>query len=239
MKETNLSATDVMCKHCFDIIIDEVSTHDIDELSAHKTASGNSIISIEQALGSNHNTKCPLFVTWDIAKHSHHRHQNQNNDATKTYHLRGCIGTLAPQKLRSALGEYAKISAFQDHRFSPISREEIPHLRVSVSLLVNYEECDYCLDWDVGVHGIIINFRYQNENYSATFLPEVAKEQRWTTQETINALVKKSGFRHSLSDNLQRSIRCTRYQSSKQYLTYQDYVNMNGAIPIESIVCQS
>ena len=97
--------------------------------------------------------QCPLFVTWDKLK---------GND----YHLRGCIGTLAPLQLRGALAEYARTSAFRDPRFRPIARHEIHNLRVSVSLLVNYEDCENCLEWEVGKHGIIINFRDDSKQYS-------------------------------------------------------------------------
>lgn len=68
--------------------------------------------------------------------------------------------------------------------------------------------------------------------FIATFLPEVAKEQNWTQQETIIQLVYKSGFRHKLTPEIQSKIHCTRYQSSKHYLTYEEYVTMADAISV-------
>lgn len=53
------------------------------------------------------------------------------------------------------IGDYALTSALKDCRFDPVSLDEVKHLRVAVSLLVKYEECS---DWNVGTHGIIINF---------------------------------------------------------------------------------
>ena len=47
-------------------------------------------------------------------------------------------------------------------------------MEVTVSLLVNFEECS-CLDWTVGTNGIEIEFNGR----SATYLPEVALEQNW------------------------------------------------------------
>ena len=60
--------------------------------------------------------------------------------------------------------KYALIAALNDSRFSPIQSEEIPHLHVGVSLLTNFEPADHCLDWEVGKHGIEIEFE-NNSNY--------------------------------------------------------------------------
>jgi len=106
---------------------------------------------------------------------SQQHHQEEEEDVD--FELRGCIGTLAPRPLRTAIGEFAITSAFRDGRFNPISKHELPHLRVAVSLLVNYEECRHVHDWTIGIHGIIITFRHGSADYSATYLPEVAKEQ--------------------------------------------------------------
>lgn len=154
-----------------------------------------------------------------------------NNVAEKVdYDLRGCVGTLSPKSLKYALSEFAVTSALHDHRFDPISLRELPFLRVGVSLLVKYEVCDHCLDWEVGVHGIIIKFDIAEGNgggrgdYSATYLPEVAYEQKWTQQETVISLVRKAGYRGVITDELLVQIRCTRYQSSKHQLSYQEHV---------------
>ena len=155
---------------------------------------------------------------------------NNVGDSDSDYDLRGCIGTLAPKSLHSALSEFALTSALRDRRFDPITLQEIPYLRVGVSLLVKYEECLHCLDWVVGVHGIIIRFecRRSGNGYSATYLPEVAHEQRWNQMETVVSLVRKAGYRGVIHDDLLSQIRCTRYQSSKHRLTYEEYVSANG-----------
>jgi AMME syndrome candidate gene 1 protein len=54
--------------------------------------------------------------------------------------LRGCIGTFSELNLHSGLKEYALTSALKDSRFDPISRDELPRLTVSVSILqVNFD----------------------------------------------------------------------------------------------------
>ena len=54
--------------------------------------------------------------------------------------------------------DYALISAFKDNRFNPIGIEEVENLKVSVSLLINFEKSNNSYDWEIGKHGIIITF---------------------------------------------------------------------------------
>ena len=118
--------------------------------------------------------KYPLFVTWLIGK---------KND------LRGWIGTFAEQSISKNLQQYALISAFQDTRFDPISKGEIKKLNCGVSLLCNFQDIEDPLDWIIGKHGIEIDFKHEGEKYSGTFLPEVAEEQNWNQEETLEYLV--------------------------------------------------
>lgn len=63
-------------------------------------------------------------------------------------HLRGCIGTLAPTKLKS-LRDFTFKSALRDHRFDPIQMQELDRLHCSVSLLLDYEDAKHYEDWEV------------------------------------------------------------------------------------------
>jgi uncharacterized protein (TIGR00296 family) len=90
--------------------------------------------------------------------------------------LRGCIGTFEPAQLSDILGKYALISALEDNRFDPISLEDVKTLNVGVSLLVYFQKGKKALDWEIGRHGIVIDFNFKGRDYSATFLPEVAAE---------------------------------------------------------------
>ncbi len=246
---STLVATPEMCIHAFDVIINELqkenenSNHDVD-------------MALLESIPAD--TECPLFVTWDKKHRSDFR-------------LRGCIGTLAPQQLIVALGDYAVTSAFRDHRFNPISSDEVKDLRVGISLLVNYEKCDHCFDWQIGIHGIIIKFYCPSTRNShngkfrvlhflctsivhfileirfveihmiisncivcnqATFLPEVAEQQEWTKEQTVEFLVRKSGYNGQITEALLSAIECTRYQSSKKRMVYDDYVKSTGKDPL-------
>ncbi|GJD10972.1 AMME syndrome candidate gene 1 protein [Galdieria sulphuraria] len=122
-----------------------------------------------------------LFVTW-----------NKTNREGERTQLRGCIGTLTPLNLRRAIHTYTLASAFRDRRFPPICYEELESLSVSVSILHNFLTGSDVYD-------------------CATYLPEVCLEQGWTKEQCISSLIRKSGYRNTISESLLKTIRLTRY----------------------------
>jgi uncharacterized protein (TIGR00296 family) len=129
-------------------------------------------------------TSTPLFVTWNIL-----------TPPLQSRQLRGCIGTFEAQPLDTGLSTYALAAAHSDNRFNPIVARELPALEVAVTLLTNFETCAGPLDWELGVHGIKISFYQKGKRYSATYLPDVAVEQGWNKEETLESLVRKAGWR--------------------------------------------
>ncbi|CAG8608855.1 5658_t:CDS:2 [Paraglomus brasilianum] len=127
-------------------------------------------------------------------------------------------------------------SAFQDTRFAPISARELSHLTCGISLLTNFEEAEGYLDWEVGIHGIWIEFTDDNNVCrTATYLPEVSAEQGWTRIETIDSLLRKAGYTDHITDEIRKRIVLTRYQSSKYTITYEEYINYldnMGIVPV-------
>jgi uncharacterized protein (TIGR00296 family) len=158
-----------------------------------------------------------LFVTWKIIK--------GNSDHLQ---LRGCIGVLEERPLTKALHDYALTSAFRDSRFSPISLIEVPLLQCTVSLISCFEAGLSWDSWEVGVHGIIIEFFDSQKRFSATFLPEVAHEQGWSREETIEALVRKSGYTGRVDLEVKKAIKLTRYKSSTCTMSYNEYQSARG-----------
>jgi len=136
--------------------------------------------------------------------------------------LRGCIGSLSPQPLRS-LDAYARKAAFEDGRFPPLAAHELHALELSVSLLVGFEPAAHALDWVVGTHGIILEVDHEGVHRKATYLPEVALEARWSQADAIAALLRKAGC-SSLPQSAWRSISLTRYQSSKATMSYAEWI---------------
>eukprot|EP00293_Proteomonas_sulcata_P010982 CAMPEP_0184310124 /NCGR_PEP_ID=MMETSP1049-20130417/24308_1 /TAXON_ID=77928 /ORGANISM="Proteomonas sulcata, Strain CCMP704" /LENGTH=169 /DNA_ID=CAMNT_0026623713 /DNA_START=73 /DNA_END=579 /DNA_ORIENTATION=+ len=110
----------------------------------------------------------PLFVTWNKA------------DSRGNLSLRGCIGNLSGMDLYQGVPKYATSSAFDDRRFSPVSLTEVRALECSVTLLYNFEKAKNYLDWQIGTHGMIIEFEGdRGEKLSATYLPYVCSDQGW------------------------------------------------------------
>lgn len=155
------------------------------------------------------NEEYPLFVTWAIGKDKR---------------LRGCIGTFSAMNLHSGLREYAVTSAFKDSRFSPITADELSKLHVSVSILTNFEDAEDHMDWEVGTHGIRIEFHSdRGSRRTATYLPEVATEQGWDRIQTIDSLLRKGGFKGLVTHDVRRNIKLVRYRSEKVSVSWQDY----------------
>lgn len=156
------------------------------------------------------NDPFPLFVTWSTGK---------------SKRLRGCIGTFKATNLHLGLRDYAIESASRDERFNPIDLDELNNLNVSVSILTQFEEADNYLDWEVGVHGIRIEFcSDRGVKKSATYLPEVASERGWDHIQTIDSLLRKGGFRGTITAEFRQSINLTRYRSEKITASYNDYL---------------
>jgi AmmeMemoRadiSam system protein A len=71
--------------------------------------------------------------------------------------LRGCIGTIEPQRdsLAEELIENAVSAATRDPRFPPVSAEELPRLRYSVDVLSEPEPAEF-KDLDPKTYGVIV-----------------------------------------------------------------------------------
>jgi len=185
-----------LCKYCFQVLEAILSDGDFDKISFPEEFKGKSY---------------PLFVTWTTGKEKE---------------LRGCVGTFEKDNLEKNLIRYTFISAFKDSRFNPISKDEVKNLNCEVSLLVQFEKAKSPIDWVVGTHGIDIDFKDQKgNNYSATFLPEVAEEEGWDQKTTLQFLIRKAGYRGSL-ESVYDNIEVTRYQSIKKTISYDEYQKM-------------
>ena len=151
--------------------------------------------------------KFPLFVTYTIGP---------------SKKLRGCIGTFRSDNLEDNLRLFALKAAYEDDRFEPIELNELKNLNVGISLLTNFEKAKNIYDWEIGKHGIEINF---GKYYHATFLPEVALEHKMDKETTLRELVLKAGYYGDFED-VQNKIETTRYQSLKLFMTYNEYCSL-------------
>lgn len=195
-----------MCVYCFDVLINKLKPGEIP--------------SVAQPTFAHANESFPLFVTWK-------RQESENSKPV----LRGCIGTFTDTKLHKGLHDYALSSALKDSRFSPITDEEIPKLVVSVSVLLHFESADSWDDWEIGVHGVRLEIETdRGQKKTATYLPEVASEQRWSKKQTIDSLLQKSGYSGRINSEVRNRIRLTRYRSEKVTMPYSEYRNRRAAM---------
>ncbi|WP_353661763.1 AmmeMemoRadiSam system protein A [Hydrogenimonas sp. SS33] len=93
--------------------------------------------------------------------------------------LRGCIGSIIPhRRLIDDLVANARAAAFEDPRFSPLTKEEFEKVDIEVSLLTVPQQLPYSDVDDLrrkirpGVDGVIL----QLDGRQATFLPQVWEE---------------------------------------------------------------
>ncbi|GAB2276895.1 hypothetical protein Dimus_011606 [Dionaea muscipula] len=167
----------------------------------------------------------PLFVTWKKVV---------NGGEPR---LRGCIGTLEARALINGFKDYALTSALRDRRFPPIQAKELPQLQCTVSILTDYETALNYLDWEIGKHGMIIEFTDTDNNNrrSATYLPEVAAHEGWTKTEAIDSLMRKAGYNGIITESLRKRIKLTRYQSTVFTMQYSEYISYvkttRGSVP--------
>src|SRR5262249_38372598 len=71
--------------------------------------------------------------------------------------LRGCIGSILPREaLYRAVHSNALNAAFRDPRFHPVSREELAHLQIEISVMGPIERVRAVDDVIVGRDGLII-----------------------------------------------------------------------------------
>jgi len=209
----NLAATPEMAYYCFEVLEHELAIMKNGE--GNKKRKGAPLAAPDPyAYNIPDDIECPLFVGW----------KKSSKDGSDE-RLRGCKGTHGTLPLHEGLRQYALLSAFDDSRFRPVTEDEVPRLACTVNLLFAFEKCDDCFDWEVGPHGVRIDF-YDSRNVqrSATFLPSVAVQFGYTRTQTIERLVEKAGCDEPLTKKLVAKIKCIRFQSSEIHLPYAEYL---------------
>lgn len=115
---------------------------------------------------------------------------------TKKHHLRGCIGNLFPSEpITEGVKNNALNAAFHDHRFSPLTIDELKEIEIEVSILTKPAPLSYQGKKDLleklrpHVDGVILKKGYS----SATFLPQVW-EQLPDKETFLRHLSQKAGL---------------------------------------------
>ena len=105
--------------------------------------------------------------------------------------LRGCIGHVLPRvSLARSVIENAAAAARHDRRFPPVTPEELPGLRVEITVLSPLEPVADPAEIVVGRHGLLLELG----TAGSVFLPQVPVEQQWDRTTYLEQLALKAGL---------------------------------------------
>ncbi len=111
--------------------------------------------------------------------------------------LRGCIGFPLPiMPLGKAVAKAAIAAAFEDPRFSSVTKDEIGKLEIEISVLTVPELVkvsnpgEYLKKVKIGRDGLIIDYM----GYSGLLLPQVPVEENWDVKTFLSHLCMKAGL---------------------------------------------
>jgi len=96
--------------------------------------------------------------------------------------LRGCIGRFtSTDPLYEVVNQMAIASAFEDTRFTPLSKEEFDKIKIEISVLGPLKKIKNISEIVLGKHGIYIKKDFR----SGTMLPQVATGNHWTLEQFL------------------------------------------------------
>lgn len=105
--------------------------------------------------------------------------------------LRGCIGEIEPRRpLYQAVMDNALNAGLKDYRFPNVSGEELAELDFEISALTPPIRVSGPGDIVIGKHGMTL----EKAGRRAVFLPQVAPEQGWDRDTTLDHLCMKAGL---------------------------------------------
>lgn len=121
-------------------------------------------------------------------------HLDEQRGAFTTLYVRGqlhgCVGYVFPvASLYRTIAETARAAAFEDTRFSPLSRPELADLKVDISVLsplrpIQAEEVE------VGRHGLLVALGF----HRGLLLPQVPVEHGWDRTTFLEQTCRKAGL---------------------------------------------
>jgi len=110
---------------------------------------------------------------------------------TKDGQLRGCIGYLkAVKPLYLAVSDMAAAAATEDTRFTAVTTEELPGIKIEISVLSPMTKISSTIEVVVGRHGLLI----VNGLQSGVLLPQVATENKWNREQFLENVCYKAGL---------------------------------------------
>lgn len=109
----------------------------------------------------------------------------------KAGELRGCIGYTAPSEpLFQSVIDATEQAAFRDPRFPMVSREELPELRLEISVLNALRPVLDVRKIRPGIHGLLV----KKGRREGLLLPQVALENGWDATKFLEQTCLKAGL---------------------------------------------
>ncbi len=106
-------------------------------------------------------------------------------------HLRGCIGFIEPiAPLYQTVIQTSVLAACRDHRFLPVSAEELDDLEIEISILSPLKKIHDPSLIRIGKHGLVIS----KENKRGLLLPQVPVENNWSRETFLKQACLKAGL---------------------------------------------
>lgn len=104
--------------------------------------------------------------------------------------LRGCIGTMdaVRKNLIEEIKHNAISAAFKDHRFSPIKKEDLPYITISVDILGPLEPIKDQSKLDPNQYGVMV----EHSRKHGVLLPHIGGIN--TVKEQLSAVLRKAGI---------------------------------------------
>jgi AmmeMemoRadiSam system protein A len=120
---------------------------------------------------------------------------HQHSGAFVTLHngddLRGCIGFIqSDQELYRTVRQCAVSAATSDHRFESVTLQELPQIRIEISVLTPFRTIQNAEEVEVGKHGLFITRGFRR----GLLLPQVATEWHWDREAFLDQTCRKAGL---------------------------------------------
>jgi hypothetical protein len=105
--------------------------------------------------------------------------------------LRGCIGYMQSEEpLYHTVCEVAKLAASEDPRFAPLAQNELPYIRIEISVLSPMEPLTDYNNIIIGTHGLLVD----EPDGRGVLLPQVAVENNMSVSQFLTALCQKANL---------------------------------------------
>lgn len=104
--------------------------------------------------------------------------------------LRGCMGSIVGHEpLYLEIWNMARLAAFNDPRFAPLTKAEWPKCQMEISVLGEPVPCAGPDKIEIGKDGLILQY----QGHQGLFLPQVPVENKWTVDQYLEHLCAKAG----------------------------------------------